>query len=132
MQRTSNAGAIRLTAQMLHLRHLQHRPDGHSVASSQFTSQKWRPGDQMRVMSLLAPSAFLASAAGTGRLQDEILLNCCAPVDSAVTAVLAHWSAKFSQPDVLSPGGEAACKQREWDKQCVAVDVTNLLSRLPD
>ena len=110
------------------------------ISNTDLTDTQWlqaslpvrNGGLGIRRVSSLAPSAFLASAAGTRRLQDEILLNCCAPVDSAVTAVLAHWSAKFSQPYVLSPGGEAAGKQREWDKPCVAVDVTNLLSRLPD
>ena len=110
------------------------------ISNTDLTDNQWlqaslpvrNGGLGIRRVSSLAPSAFLASAAGTRRLQDEILLNCCAPVDSAVTVVLAHWTAKFSQPDVQCPVADAAGKLREWDKPCVAADVNSLMSCLPD
>jgi Reverse transcriptase (RNA-dependent DNA polymerase) len=84
----------------------------------------------IRRVSSLAPSAFLASAAGTRHLQDQLLLQCQAPVDTAATQVLAHWTAKHNSLGITCPVGDAATKQRAWDNPCVNADAnTVMLSR---
>jgi len=69
----------------------------------------------VRRVSSLAPSAFLASAAGTRDLQNMILSKCDASVDSAVDNVLVQWSIAHGQPCALPPVGSASSKQQEWD-----------------
>jgi hypothetical protein len=83
-------------------------------------------------VSSLAPSAFLASAAGTRHLQDQLLLQCQAPVDTAVTQVLAHWTAKHNSSGITCPVGEAATKQREWDTPCINADANTVMSSRTD
>jgi hypothetical protein len=51
----------------------------------------------IRRVSSLAPSAFLASAAGTCDLQSKLLLNCQVTSDSASERVLAHWRDIYDQ-----------------------------------
>jgi hypothetical protein len=86
----------------------------------------------IRRVSSLAPSAFLASAAGTRDLQVKILPRLQASSDSAVNQVLALWSVRFNPASVTCPVGATAGIQREWDKPCVAADICTLLSSLPD
>jgi hypothetical protein len=86
----------------------------------------------IRRVSSLAPSAFLASAAGTRHLQDKILPRLQASPDSAVNQVLAVWSVRFSPASITCPMGTTAGIQREWDKPCVAADISMLLSSLPE
>lgn len=86
----------------------------------------------IRRVSSLAPSAFLASAAGTLDLQAKILLRCNAPPDSAVTEVLAYWSERHNKAGDMVPTGVAAGKQREWDRRSVAEDTSYLQTSLPD
>ena len=83
-------------------------------------------------MSSLAPSAFLASAAGTLDIQAKILLRCHAPADSAVDRVLAQWTSDCSQTGVMRPVGVDAGKQRQWDKPCILADVSRLMVSLTD
>jgi hypothetical protein len=78
-------------------------------------------------VSSLAPSAFLASAAGTRGLQDQLLLKCQASIDTAVTQVLAHWSTNSSS-GVTCPTGEAAAKQREWDTLSITADAHTVMT----
>ena len=82
-------------------------------------------------MSSLAPSAFLASAAGTRGLQDMILYECDASVDSAVDNALVQWSIAHGQSGALPPVGSASTKQQEWDKPSIAADVAKLNASLP-
>ena len=86
----------------------------------------------IRRVSSLAPSAFLASAAGTLDIQAKLLLRCLAPVDSAVDRVLEQWSSEYSQTGVMRPVGVDAGKQRQWDKPCVSADVASLMISLTD
>jgi hypothetical protein len=86
----------------------------------------------IRRVSSLAPSAFLASAAGTRDLQAKILQRCNAPDDSAATAVLEYWSERYNKTGVMLPTGDAVAKQREWDQPCIAVDVCRLLSSVSE
>ena len=83
-------------------------------------------------MSSLAPSAFLASAAGTCDLQSKLLLNCQVTSDSASERVLAHWRDIYDQSGDLVPSGDVACKQRAWDRPGVLADVLKLNVSLPD
>ena len=85
----------------------------------------------VRRVSSLAPSAFLASAAGTRDLQELILANCDATVDSAVDLVMLQWTLTHGQPDVSPPNGPLAATQREWDKPCIAADIARLALSLP-
>jgi len=86
----------------------------------------------VRRVSSLAPSAFLASAAGTRDLQDRILLNCVADADSAIDFVLEQWTSNLGQPEVSHPSGPSAAKQHEWDKPYIAADLARLTSSLPE
>ena len=70
----------------------------------------------VRRASSLAPSAFLASAAGTHDLQALILAICDAVVDSAVDLIMVQWTITYGQPAVSHPNGQLAAQQREWDK----------------
>jgi len=89
-------------------------------------------GLDVRRVSSLAPSAFLASAAGTRDLQDMILSKCDASVDSAVDNVLDQWSIAHGQSVVLPPVGSSSAKQHEWDKPSIAADIARLSVSLPD
>ena len=86
----------------------------------------------IRRVSSLAPSAFLASAAGTHDIQAKILLRCHAPVDSAVDRVLAQWTSEHSQTGAMPPVGVNAGKQRQWDGPCISADVAKLMISLTD
>lgn len=86
----------------------------------------------VRRVSSLAPSAFLASAAGTRGLQNMILCKCVAISDSAVDLVLNQWSAAQGQSGVVPPVGSLAAKQQEWDKPFVAADLARLNQSWPD
>jgi hypothetical protein len=86
----------------------------------------------VRRVSSLAPSAFLASAAGTRGLQDMILSNCDASEDSAVNNVLDQWTIAHGMPDALPPAGSLSAKQHEWDKPSIAADIARLNASLPD
>ena len=86
----------------------------------------------IRCVSSLAPSAFLASAAGTQDLQAKILLRCRASVDSELDRVLAIWSAKYNSTGIMLPVGDDAAKQRSWDLPCISADANRLMIGLPD
>ena len=73
----------------------------------------------IRSVSTLAPSAFLASAAGTYELQSSILLRVNLLVtpaqeqsDIADDEALSIWQARY---DTERPDGSEAGKQRAWD-----------------
>lgn len=86
----------------------------------------------VRRVSSLAPSAFLASAAGTRDLQDAILSKCDASADPAVDNILKQWTAAHGQPDVSPPVGPRSIKQHEWDKPHIAADIARVNSSLPE
>ena len=72
----------------------------------------------VRSVMMLAPSAFLASAAGTASLADKLL-----PHEDSInksiwfTNALAHWR-KMATNEASLP--EKSSYQREWDQKCVA------------
>ena len=77
-------------------------------------------------MSSLAPSAFLASAAGKRGLQVMIMAKCDASVDSAVDSASVQWSIAHGQAGTLPPVDSASTKQQEWDEP----STTNNAARL--
>jgi len=111
-----------------------------TITNSDLTDLQWiqaslpvrNGGLGIRRVSSLAPSAFLASAAGTHDLQDNILTRCHAPVDSAADQILALWKSRLNTNADMRPVGENTSKQRAWDKPCVSVDVLSLTSNLSD
>jgi len=78
----------------------------------------------IRLVSQLAPSAFLASAMGTRELQDQILVNCGSPADNSISNALVHWSSYHTSP---APLGPEARKQRNWDNPVLDAVKSRLL-----
>jgi len=71
----------------------------------------------MRRVTSLATPAFLASAAGTLSLQDQILAVCSCQTDSHLTSYLTQWSASFGPPPDPLPS-----KQSFWDQPGLLAD----------
>jgi hypothetical protein len=111
-----------------------------TISNTDMTDLQWiqaslpvrNGGLGIRRVSSLAPSAFLASAAGTRDLQAKILLKCQISADSAADVVLTRWMAKYDQTSSMCPMGVDAGKQRAWDKPCVSADVNMLHCSLSD
>jgi hypothetical protein len=72
----------------------------------------------IRSVALLAPSAFLASAAGTLDLQMAILSRVVVPNDPAVQATLAVWCSRHK---TCAPVDNAAKLQCNWDQASIDV-----------
>ena len=65
----------------------------------------------------LAPSAFLASAAGTAALQQQLLLRSTfATADAAVSLLSNVWSSAHNSP---CPTGLVAYRQSAWDRPVI-------------
>jgi len=75
--------------------------------------------------TLLALSAFLASAAGTLDLQDEIQSSVVVIEDTYVSNLKAKWSTLHSMPP---PDFISSAKQSVWEKPAVNTEKTLLLS----
>jgi len=84
----------------------------------------------VRRVTLLAP-AFLASAAGTETLQQQLLLRSgkAGTIDTTASSISDIWSSLYSVP---RPSGAVAYKQSAWDKVAVASERETLTSRLSD
>ena len=77
----------------------------------------------------LAPSAFLASAAGCSSLIREILPPCLhACVDPHIELALTAWRQSHSES---SPSLPEASHQRVWDAPLIAATITSLLDGAP-
>ena len=74
-------------------------------------------------MSLLAPSAFLASAASTRGLQDELLPADFTSQDSHVQATLNEWRSRHIAPE---PIGSCRERQASWDNASIATGLQGL------
>jgi hypothetical protein len=70
----------------------------------------------IRSVASLAPSAFLASAAGTRNLQDAILLRCITSEDKFIQPALAAWQLGHSD---IPPTGASAVFQSKWDRSTI-------------
>jgi hypothetical protein len=81
----------------------------------------------IRSVSLLAPSAYLASAAGTRELQNNILSRCGLKTDDLeVERTLAIWGSLSSQ---TPPEGNSARLQKSWDSCVCKAAFDSLLDR---
>ena len=80
----------------------------------------------IRRVSSLAPSAFLASAAGTRPLQDQILRRTDSAADVAFDRCL---STQLNLVNFQPPEGIAAAQQRAWDQAVVVKEYDDLLNR---
>jgi hypothetical protein len=104
-----------------------------SVCNVFMTDQQWLQaslpvlagGLGIRLLSSLASSAFLASAAGTCDLQDRIL---CLSVDVADEAFDLCLEARLIKFPMQSPTGSAAGKQKIWDNAVIAAEYNFLLA----
>jgi len=74
-------------------------------------------GLEVRRVSSLAIPAFLASAAITLPLQDDILSLCPCPIDSFLEQYLSMWSSSAGPPPDPIPG-----KQSLWDRPGLLTD----------
>src|SRR5664279_989185 len=84
----------------------------------------------IRSAVMLAPSAFLASAAGTTELQTRILPSTMSVIpDISVESTLSTWSERSLAP---TPLGAAANIQRNWDAACSAKLKKELLEAATD
>ena len=83
----------------------------------------------VRRVSMLALPAFLASAASTSFLQNEILSDCAGlPDDPLVDSYTVTWSASFGAP----PVGSASHKQAVWDRPGIVAIKDKLQTALTD
>ena len=80
----------------------------------------------IRSVSLLAPSAYLSSAAGTRLLQDTILHQFSSTDDSQLAGILTAWSSLSSTEH---PQGTAAFHQHNWDAKVCQAQLNSLLVR---
>ena len=105
-----------------------------SICNVSLTEQQWlqaslpvrADGLGIRRVSSLAPSAFLASAAGTRDLQDCILRCTDRTADDIYERCLTSQLIKFPN---LPPSGSATDKQRAWDEPVIETEY-NLLLKL--
>jgi len=103
-----------------------------SIVNCHLTDDNWSQaslpvnmgGLGIRLVSQLAPSAFLASAVGTRELQDNILVNCGCPADNSISSALAFWSSYHSSP---APAGSDARLQQNWDNPVLVAVKNHLL-----
>jgi hypothetical protein len=83
----------------------------------------------IRRVASLAPSAFLASAASTRELQEQIVGRHHSLADTSADKVLVFWTSRYNTPP---PIDQAASQQRAWDKASIDNDVQMLTSNLQD
>ena len=70
----------------------------------------------IRSAALLAPSAFLASAASKQELQSQILHACNLGTDVAVARTISVWQARYQTDE---PGQDSIHRQSSWDKAAI-------------
>src|SRR5260221_3634242 len=84
----------------------------------------------IRSVASLAPSAFLASAAGTRDLQSSILGFAVEDADDAAfNETLSVWRERYNTPQ---PEAGRQGSQRQWDKASITISVNTLLACQPD
>src|SRR5213080_4788539 len=92
-----------------------------SITNSNLSDIQWTQaslpvkdgGLGIRRVASLATSAFLASAAGTLDIQDQILNSCQSLPDHSVTTARTTWSTCHNLPCPVLPD---AAKQQSWDQ----------------
>ena len=83
----------------------------------------------VRGVVLLAPSAYLASAASTMELTSTILPARLRDIkDSGVDAALAAWTSQAANPiEMSAPSPPSSTVQRVWDDHCCKIQHVSLL-----
>ena len=107
------------------------------ISNCELSDQHWMQanlpvrcgGLGIRSVALLAPSAFLASAAATLPTQAALLPVNFQPRDGFVEGVVGIWSAKYSFP---TPDASRAVKQRSWDEASIRHALQCLLGSCSD
>ena len=107
------------------------------ITNSSLTETQWLQaslpikdgGLGVRRVSSLALPAFLASAASTVSLQEEILANCQPPEYSFFNRFCQDWSASFGDIHVPTP---CPTKQSFWDRPGVQLVRSNVEASLTD
>ena len=84
----------------------------------------------IRSVAMLAPSAFLASAAATLELQTQLLPRGMVYPDHGRDGALATWASRLASSS--PPEGVAQTKQKSWDKASVALGQGILWDNLTD
>ena len=88
----------------------------------------------VRGVVLLAPSAYLASAASTMELTSTILPARLRDIkDSGVDAALAAWTSQAANPiEMSTPSPPSSTVQRVWDDHCCKIQHVSLLKAASD
>ena len=88
----------------------------------------------VRGVVLLAPSAYLASAASTMELISTILPARLRDIkDSGVDAALAAWTSQAANPiEMSTPSPPSSTVQRVWDDHCCKIQHVSLLKATSD
>ena len=86
----------------------------------------------VRRVAVLAPSAFLASAASTLRLQDDILApgDRCLTLDVYIDAASSMWSAMSSSAEMPQP--PVSFKQSQWDRPIINCEAARVKESYTD
>ena len=113
---SKGAWTLRRGAAVHPIRNPQRGPVGCGVAASFSASTMGGLGVRSAVM--LAPSAYLASAASTATLVLKLLPSFLHPIaDRSTPNILAAWQSAV-EPATLAPVDMAATRQRAWDDPC--------------
>ena len=87
----------------------------------------------VRGITLLAPSAYLASAASTMELTSAILPARLRDIeDSGVASAMSAWTMQATSPTAPSIGPPVSTAQRIWDDQCCKIQAEIQLDSAPD
>ena len=106
------------------------------VVNVNFSDDQWKQaslpvisgGLGIRSATLLAPSAFLASAAGCTTLVQKLLPpNMTTTEDSMVEESLQTWTT-YAGEEAVPPVGQAAKKMKEWDTPCVKASLQQIMA----
>lgn len=107
------------------------------ITNSDLTDLQWlqaslpvrEGGLGVRKVAMLATSAFLASAAGTLHIQEQILAGCPGTIVPYVNDFADHWASLSKVAPLQAP---LSSKQATWDEHLILVDKALLWSSVTD
>ena len=88
------------------------------MGPSQLAGQEWWLGDSTN--GFAGTFCFLASAASTRELQEQIVGRHHSLADTSADKVLVFWTSRYNTPP---PIDQAASQQRAWDEASIDNDV---------
>jgi len=101
------------------------------MEASQSVCQKWCTGRPACVVACIF--SLLGLNCGTSRdLQDMILFQCDASIDSTIDNILVQWTTAHGQSGALLPVGSLSSKQHDCDTPTIAADLASLNTSLPE